>query len=55
MAIDSEFVKNILETGKIENLRVHMPDTQKECTCTASLSKDNRGRIEISNIVKVSE
>ena len=55
VAIDSEFVKNILETGKIENLRVHMPDTQKECTCTASLSKDNRGRIEISNIVKVSE
>lgn len=53
VAIDSDFVKAILENGKIENLNVHKPDTQEECSCTVSLMADNSGRIEISNLSKV--
>ncbi len=50
--IDKEFVKNILEKGKIEELRVHKPDTQEECVCTVSLKSDNSGRLEITNLKK---
>lgn len=53
VAIDNVFVKNILENGKVENLSVHKPDTQEECTCTVILKEDNSGRIEISNLKKV--
>lgn len=53
VAIDSDFVKTILEKGKIENLNVHKPDTQEECSCTVSLMADNSGRVEISNLNKV--
>ena len=53
VAIDSEFVKAILEKGKIENLSVHKSDTQEDCTCTVSLMADNSGRVEISNLNKV--
>ncbi len=53
VAIDSDFVKAILENGKIENLNVHKPDTQEECSCTVSLMADNSGRVEISKLSKV--
>ena len=53
VAIDKDFVKNILENGKIENLFVHKPDTQEECNCSVSLASDNSGRLDIGNFVKV--
>lgn len=51
VAIDSEFVKSILEKGNIENLNVHKPDTQEECICNINLN--NMGRLEINNLKKV--
>lgn len=53
VAIDKDFVKNILEKGKIENIFVHKPDTQEECNCSISLASDNSGRLDIGNFVKV--
>lgn len=48
--IDNGFVKSILENGKVENVYVHKPDTQEECTCTVTVN--NMGRLEISNLKK---
>ncbi len=52
VAITPDFIKKLMEKGKIEELFVHKPDTSEECTCTVSLAEDKSGRLEISNLRK---
>ncbi len=52
VAITPDFIKKLMENGKIEDLFVHKPDTSEECLCTIALTVDKGGRLEINNLRK---
>ncbi len=51
--ITAEDAKNLLKSGKIENINIILPQTKEKCTAELVLKKDNSGGVEFLNLKRL--